>query len=178
MATQLQQFLGSLRYGRRRDYSIAQPTFGRVSAGAVAFGSQTIGAAAVGAFAFGAVAIGALAIRQLAVKRARIQRLEIGELVVDRLVVRQSKGLRPDIAADRDGEEPELFDMPPRGSNGAHRRAHRTASTLKPGDEAAAGTSGTAENICPDCNGTGLVDDAACGNCDGTGRVVEGLAGG
>jgi hypothetical protein len=47
-----------------------------------------------------------------------------------------------------------------------------------PGDEAAPGTPGTGENICPECNGSGQLSGKPCPNCDGTGRVVEGIGGG
>jgi len=50
--------------------------------------------------------------------------------------------------------------------------------TPAPGDEAEPGTSGTGENICPGCNGTGLVGDRPCPTCEGSGRVVEGIGGG
>ena len=49
---------------------------------------------------------------------------------------------------------------------------------LNPGDEAAPGTPGTGEDICPDCNGKG--EGAAgkpCGNCGGTGRITRGVGG-
>lgn len=49
---------------------------------------------------------------------------------------------------------------------------------LNPGDDAAPGTFGTGENICPVCNGTCTIDDGDRVNCGGTGKVVEGLAGG
>ncbi len=48
---------------------------------------------------------------------------------------------------------------------------------LNPGDEAAPGTPGTGENICPVCKGTGRVDGASCDNCGGSGRIVEGIGG-
>jgi DnaJ-class molecular chaperone len=48
-----------------------------------------------------------------------------------------------------------------------------------PGDEAAPGTPGTGENLCPHCNGKGRHEDGSeCPVCDGTGKVIEGLAGG
>jgi hypothetical protein len=47
-----------------------------------------------------------------------------------------------------------------------------------PGDEAAPGTPGTGENICPHCNGRGEHDGVPCPVCEGTGKVIEGLAGG
>lgn len=46
-----------------------------------------------------------------------------------------------------------------------------------PGDEAAPGTPGTGENICPHCNGTGEHDGVPCPVCDGTGQVTEGIGG-
>lgn len=49
---------------------------------------------------------------------------------------------------------------------------------INPGDDAAPGTPGTGENLCPECHGTGKVADRDCPNCDGTGKVVQGLAGG
>lgn len=50
---------------------------------------------------------------------------------------------------------------------------------LKPGDEAAPGTPGAAEDICDQCSGKGtLADGAACPACEGTGRVMRGIGGG
>lgn len=50
---------------------------------------------------------------------------------------------------------------------------------LKPGDDAAPGTPGTGEDVCPECNGTGEIDDGrACPSCEGTGYVTEGIGGG
>lgn len=48
---------------------------------------------------------------------------------------------------------------------------------LNPGDDAAPGTPGTGENVCPRCRGTGRLDDADCPECGGTGKVVEGIGG-
>lgn len=48
---------------------------------------------------------------------------------------------------------------------------------LNPGDEAAPGTPGTAENVCRRCNGTGKVGGRTCPICDGTGKVTEGIGG-
>jgi hypothetical protein len=48
---------------------------------------------------------------------------------------------------------------------------------LSPGDEAAPGTPGTGENICPHCNGRGEHDGTPCPVCDGTGKVIEGIGG-
>ena len=46
-----------------------------------------------------------------------------------------------------------------------------------PGDEAAPGTAGTGENICPKCSGTGEVEGQRCPHCDGTGKVIQGIGG-
>jgi len=48
----------------------------------------------------------------------------------------------------------------------------------RPGDEAPAGTPGTGEDVCPDCNGTGkAASGKPCPNCEGTGRIVRGIGG-
>ncbi|HEY0354191.1 MAG TPA: hypothetical protein VGC68_11230 [Enterovirga sp.] len=65
-------------------------------------------------------------------------------------------------------------------SNGS-RSGGTTAGTepkLEPGDEAKPGTPGAGENICPECQGTGLVSNLPCQNCGGTGIVIEGIGGG
>jgi hypothetical protein len=49
---------------------------------------------------------------------------------------------------------------------------------MKPGDEAPAGTPGTGEDICPDCNGRGKTREGRpCPNCAGTGRITRGIGG-
>jgi hypothetical protein len=48
---------------------------------------------------------------------------------------------------------------------------------LNPGDEAAPGTPGTGENICPACSGSGKKDGQTCATRDGTGKVTEGIGG-
>lgn len=49
---------------------------------------------------------------------------------------------------------------------------------MSPGDEAPPGTPGTGENICPECGGTGrLQNDRECQNCAGTGVVREAVGG-
>jgi DnaJ-class molecular chaperone len=52
------------------------------------------------------------------------------------------------------------------------------ARTMKPGDEAPPGTPGTGEDVCPNCQGKGMVNHRRCPTCSGTGVVVKGLAGG
>ncbi len=49
---------------------------------------------------------------------------------------------------------------------------------LNPGDIAPPGTPGTGEDICPDCQGKGQVNNGPCPNCGGTGKVIAGIAGG
>jgi hypothetical protein len=52
-----------------------------------------------------------------------------------------------------------------------------TPPQMNPGDEAPPGTPGTGENICPECSGSGKVDQGTCPNCGGTGKVIEGIGG-
>jgi RecJ-like exonuclease len=52
------------------------------------------------------------------------------------------------------------------------------SDAAKPGDEAAPGTPGTGENLCPDCSGSGKVEGKACPECNGTGKVITGIGGG
>jgi len=46
-----------------------------------------------------------------------------------------------------------------------------------PGDDAAPGTPGTGENLCPRCNGSGEIDGETCPNRAGSGKVIEGIGG-
>ena len=48
---------------------------------------------------------------------------------------------------------------------------------MSPGDEAPAGTPGTAPTVCRACGGSGRLDGAACPECDGTGQVTVGVGG-
>jgi DnaJ-class molecular chaperone len=50
---------------------------------------------------------------------------------------------------------------------------------LRPGDEVHGNTEEAAEDICPQCGGSGRDDSGStCSVCAGTGRVVEGAGGG
>jgi len=50
---------------------------------------------------------------------------------------------------------------------------------MNPGDEAAPGTPGSGEDICPVCSGSGKTPDGKdCPNCGGSGRITEGIGGG
>jgi len=51
------------------------------------------------------------------------------------------------------------------------------ANKVNPGDEAAPGTAGTGEDICPKCHGSGRVQNQPCGNCGGSGRIVRVIGG-
>ena len=54
-----------------------------------------------------------------------------------------------------------------------------SSEPLKPGDEAAPGTPGAAEDVCDQCSGRGTISDGTpCPSCDGTGRVMRGIGGG
>jgi hypothetical protein len=55
---------------------------------------------------------------------------------------------------------------------------HSAPEKLNPGDEAARGTPGTGEDICPECNGSGRIDGTPCPNCGGRGTIVRGVGGG
>jgi hypothetical protein len=49
---------------------------------------------------------------------------------------------------------------------------------LRPGDEAHPGTPGAAENLCPECSGSGKTSDGGeCPVCAGTGRITQGVGG-
>jgi len=49
---------------------------------------------------------------------------------------------------------------------------------MAPGDEAAPGTPGTGEDICPRCAGSGEAGGGGtCPECEGTGMVVKGVGG-
>ena len=49
---------------------------------------------------------------------------------------------------------------------------------MNPGDEAAPGTEGTGEDVCPDCHGTGKLNAQPCPACGGTGKVIRAIGGG
>lgn len=50
---------------------------------------------------------------------------------------------------------------------------------LSPGDEAAPGSVGSGDDVCPVCSGSGkAAGGSTCQNCRGTGIVTEGIGGG
>lgn len=52
------------------------------------------------------------------------------------------------------------------------------ANDMNPGDQAAPGTPGTGEDLCPKCSGSGKLEGKPCEECGGTGKVVVGISGG
>ena len=70
------------------------------------------------------------------------------------------------------------------GSHGGHAGAPSPqkvggGESLSPGDEAAPGTVGSGDDVCPVCAGSGKnASGGACPNCRGTGIVTEGIGGG
>lgn len=51
-------------------------------------------------------------------------------------------------------------------------------SDTNPGDEAAPGTPGTGEDVCPHCHGTGKMESKPCEECGGTGKITRAIGGG
>jgi RecJ-like exonuclease len=51
------------------------------------------------------------------------------------------------------------------------------ADMLRPGDEAARGTPGTGEDVCPECHGKGRIGRSRCPTCSGTGTIIRGIGG-
>jgi DnaJ-class molecular chaperone len=64
------------------------------------------------------------------------------------------------------------------GKTGSKGGGRRPQPGNNPGDEAAAGTPGTGEAVCPVCRGSGRAGNAPCENCGGSGRIIEGIGGG
>ena len=56
-------------------------------------------------------------------------------------------------------------------------RPEPAAAGSNPGDEASPGSPATGEDICPDCKGSGRIDNRPCETCGGSGRIVRGIGG-
>jgi DnaJ-class molecular chaperone len=54
---------------------------------------------------------------------------------------------------------------------------HPDPSNPAPGDETRSGPGGLGENVCPRCEGKGMVAGETCQYCSGHGIVLEGIAG-
>jgi len=70
--------------------------------------------------------------------------------------------------------------QPQDGVVGRHESAAPAAGpepATNPGDQAAPGTPGTGEDVCPQCNGSGQVNGQACDSCAGTGKIVKAVGG-
>ena len=71
-----------------------------------------------------------------------------------------------------------------RGSHASHGGAPSPVRVdsgpgMSPGDEAAPGTVGSGDDVCPVCSGSGKnASNGDCPNCRGTGIVTEGIGGG
>jgi hypothetical protein len=46
-----------------------------------------------------------------------------------------------------------------------------------PGDEAAAGTLGTGEDVCPVCHGSRQINAEICQHCNGNGTIIKAIGG-
>jgi hypothetical protein len=64
-----------------------------------------------------------------------------------------------------------------KSTSGGADRVGATQPRINPGDQAAPGTPGAGENVCPDCKGSGRLNNAACKTCGGTGKIIEGIGG-
>ena len=56
-------------------------------------------------------------------------------------------------------------------------QAREAGPRLNPGDEAAPGTPGTGEAVCPVCDGSGQTRGMSCQNCGGSGKVIKAIGG-
>lgn len=68
-----------------------------------------------------------------------------------------------------------MSDQPKRPGSG---RPQPPVDATAPGDEAAPGTPGTGEDICPVCGGSGETEGSTCEACLGRGRIVRGISAG
>lgn len=77
-------------------------------------------------------------------------------------------------------DSPEPIDPPPAGAPAPTGQPvpGSGAAPLAPGDQAAPGTPGTGEDICPDCGGSGAGNNGTpCTTCAGTGKIIVGIGG-
>ena len=69
-----------------------------------------------------------------------------------------------------------MTDKPEKTAPQAQQRA--ADAMMAPGDEAAPGTPGTGEDICPKCGGSGSTDGKDCEFCLGRGRIIRAISAG
>ncbi|MEO5660010.1 MAG: hypothetical protein ABIQ90_09455 [Polaromonas sp.] len=82
------------------------------------------------------------------------------------------------VAGEEDpGAALDMSGSSPSAKEGGSQAVTPASEPLNPGDEAAAGTPGTAENICRECGGSGRVKNAVCPSCNGSGKVIVGVGG-
>jgi hypothetical protein len=55
--------------------------------------------------------------------------------------------------------------------------ADKDQKAMNPGDEAAPGTPGTGEDVCPKSAGSGRIAGKPCENCGGTGKIIRAIGG-
>ena len=59
-------------------------------------------------------------------------------------------------------------------TDGAESGQASPATTIRnPGDQSAPDSPQTGKTTCPECGGTGRVQNGACPNCGGTGQVTQ-----
>ena len=63
------------------------------------------------------------------------------------------------------------------GNTNQSSTVQQEGTKLNPGDQAQPGTPGAAENVCPDCKGSGKVGAQPCQTCGGTGKVITEVGG-
>ena len=64
------------------------------------------------------------------------------------------------------------------GTDQAMTESSEPRPDMAPGDEAPPQAPETAENVCPQCQGSGREGDGDCPACGGTGTVAEAVGGG
>ncbi|AYD65757.1 hypothetical protein DVB37_18920 [Achromobacter sp. B7] len=77
--------------------------------------------------------------------------------------------------------QPQLSEQPQQPQQQQQQQPPQTTPSaqqdINPGDDAAPGTPGTGEVDCPDCSGSGQLNDRPCQTCGGTGKVVKAVGG-
>ena len=61
--------------------------------------------------------------------------------------------------------------------NGKPGNVNSDRSSPNPGDQAEPSTPEAGENVCRECQGTGIIGEKECPTCGGTGIVIERIGG-